>query len=283
MRNVLIATDFSENAWNATTYALQLLRDEKCTFHLLHTYTPAAYAHYDADKLGAAVGRLGTKNDPVYVESREGLRSVLERIMNECPNNKHDYDVDCAYNLLADEIDKVVAERKIDMIVVGIKGTTRTNEVLLGSDALYIMQRATCPVLAVPEDYCYFMLKDILFPSDYNHPYTEEHIKILAHIAGLYKASVHMFHIANEPALSHGQQRVRDMINDNLVEAKHDFKKVPRENVAVAIADYIAKNNIDMLAMTLRKHSFLELLLRRHKFSTIGLHSSVPLLVLPAK
>ena len=43
MKRILLPTDFSENAFNAIVYAVQLFKDEKCTFFLLNTYTPAAY------------------------------------------------------------------------------------------------------------------------------------------------------------------------------------------------------------------------------------------------
>ena len=41
MKNILIPTDFSENAWNAIEYALALFEKEECNINLLNTYTPA--------------------------------------------------------------------------------------------------------------------------------------------------------------------------------------------------------------------------------------------------
>ncbi len=43
MKNILLPTDFSRNAWNAIAYALHFLKDEPCIFYLLNTYTPAFY------------------------------------------------------------------------------------------------------------------------------------------------------------------------------------------------------------------------------------------------
>ncbi|MEO0902953.1 MAG: universal stress protein [Bacteroidota bacterium] len=40
MQKILIPTDFSENAWNAISYAMYLFRNRKCTFYFLNTYTP---------------------------------------------------------------------------------------------------------------------------------------------------------------------------------------------------------------------------------------------------
>ena len=35
--NILLPTDFSDNAWNAIVYALKLYADEYSTFHLMHS------------------------------------------------------------------------------------------------------------------------------------------------------------------------------------------------------------------------------------------------------
>ena len=43
MKTILLPTDYSENAWNAIAYALNLFKNETCTFYLLNTYTPAIY------------------------------------------------------------------------------------------------------------------------------------------------------------------------------------------------------------------------------------------------
>lgn len=40
MKRILIPTDFSENAWNAISYAMQLFSNQTCEFFLLNTYTP---------------------------------------------------------------------------------------------------------------------------------------------------------------------------------------------------------------------------------------------------
>jgi hypothetical protein len=42
MKRILLPTYFSENAYNAIFYAVQLNKDIKCKFYILHTYTPAS-------------------------------------------------------------------------------------------------------------------------------------------------------------------------------------------------------------------------------------------------
>jgi hypothetical protein len=36
MKNILLPTDFSENSWNAISYAIQFFEDIKCNFYLIH-------------------------------------------------------------------------------------------------------------------------------------------------------------------------------------------------------------------------------------------------------
>ena len=43
MKKILLPTDFSDNANNAISYAVQLYKNEKCNFILLNTYTPIIY------------------------------------------------------------------------------------------------------------------------------------------------------------------------------------------------------------------------------------------------
>ena len=35
-KNILLPTDFSDNAWGAAVYALKLLADVECTFYFMH-------------------------------------------------------------------------------------------------------------------------------------------------------------------------------------------------------------------------------------------------------
>lgn len=39
MKNILIPTDFSENAWNAIEYALRFFSKSSCNFYILHVNT----------------------------------------------------------------------------------------------------------------------------------------------------------------------------------------------------------------------------------------------------
>lgn len=282
MKNILIPTDFSENAYNAIKYAIHLFEQEKCTFHFLHTYTPTAYAYdFNAGTGLISVESLKNEIDLVYQDSQDKLRRLLERIIENYPNDIHEFNTISAYNILTDEINTQIEERNIDLVIMGTQGATGAQEVLFGSNTLYVMRKAICPVLAIPESFHFKYIDNVLFPSDYKHTYTKKDVQSIIELAALNEATVHTLHISNEIELSKVQRENRDKINEYFRNIKHDFKEVADEDVPDAIAHYISNNHIELLAMTRRKHSFLERLLFKQNIKVIGLHIKIPFLVIP--
>ena len=79
MRVIIVPTDFSENSWNAISYAIQLYKDEECTFYLFNAYTPVIY-HVEYVLGSPSQFGLG---DAVRVTSQGNLDSLASRIINE--------------------------------------------------------------------------------------------------------------------------------------------------------------------------------------------------------
>ncbi|WP_273568522.1 universal stress protein [Maribacter halichondriae] len=78
MQNILVPTDFSENAFNALKYTLELFKKTKCTFHLLHIDPIPPYSG-----AGTAV-RSASRNfgDYVLKQSKKELQDRWRRLKN---------------------------------------------------------------------------------------------------------------------------------------------------------------------------------------------------------
>ena len=136
MKNILLPTDFSDNAWNATKYAIELFKDEKCVFHLLNTYTPAiASSRFMATSLSG-----GQLEDGVRSNSGRGLKSVLKKINKTKKYPKHSFKTISSFSLLVDEIKEIVENKAIDLIVTGTKGASGLDEVFMGSNTVRIIK-----------------------------------------------------------------------------------------------------------------------------------------------
>ena len=149
MKNILIPTDFSDNAWNATRYAIELFQNEECVFHLLNTYTPEiASSRFIAASLNGEIG-----NGADFC-SKNGLEKVLEQIRNTYNFPKHQFKTISSFCILVDEINEVVQNNKIDLIITGTKGVSGVEGVFMGSNTVRIIKSIKdCPVLAVPQNF----------------------------------------------------------------------------------------------------------------------------------
>ncbi len=107
MKNILIPTDFSENAWNAIVYTMQLLKNKKCTIHFLHTYTPAFY------RMDYAFGgtTFSAIPDSAADDALAKLEKTLEDVKVQFPNPNHKLEMVSAFNTLTDEILELTKKR----------------------------------------------------------------------------------------------------------------------------------------------------------------------------
>ncbi|SHF28987.1 Nucleotide-binding universal stress protein, UspA family [Arenibacter palladensis] len=277
MKNILIPTDFSDNAYKAISYAVRLLKDETCTFHLLHTYTPAIY---QSEYLLHSPGQLGL-GDIYRTDSETKLEDLKQKVISQFNNPKHIFKTYSAFSVLMEAIDELVESKKIDLLIMGTQGATGAKEIFLGSSTVHTIKRAKCPVLAIPFDFDIEMPTKILFPTDYEIEYNFELIKQVLFIAKVHKSTMDIMHVRSGYELSEEQKKNKGKLDHLLAETKHKFHELPDQGIIEAINSIQAELNHQMLVMVKNKHSFLENLFLKPVINQIGFHSNIPFMVLP--
>jgi nucleotide-binding universal stress UspA family protein len=278
MKRILLPTDFSENAYNAAKYAVQLFSSEECTFYLLNTYTPVLY---DNEYL------VYNSNHPTLTESyqdksKKGLDRVLRRIERNFKNENHHFEKISSFNLLNDEMKEVVAEKEIDLIVMGTKGATGAEEILFGTHTVHAIKKARCPLLAIPSHYKYKAPKEVLFPTDYEGEIPGL-LGIMKDLASVHSSTIHILHVYFGVDLSSSQASRKKALSTAFKDIAHHFYSITGKSVTHAIYDFQEENEIDMLCMVNNKHSFFENLLFTPVVNEIGFNVKVPFLVIPSK
>ena len=277
MKNILIPTDFSDNAYKAISYAVRLLKDETCTFHLLHTYTPAIY---QSEYLLHSPGQLGL-GDIYRTDSETKLEDLKQKVISQFNNPKHIFKTYSAFSVLMEAIDELVESKKIDLLIMGTQGATGAKEIFLGSSTVHTIKRAKCTVLAIPFDFDIEMPRKILFPTDYEIEYNFELIKQVLFIAKVHKSTLDIMHVRSGYELSEEQKKNKGKLDHLLAETKHKFHELPDQGIIEAINSIQAELNHQMLVMVKNKHSFLENLFLKPVINQIGFHSNIPFMVLP--
>ncbi|MDR6299504.1 universal stress protein [Mesonia maritima] len=279
MKKILLPTDFSDNAFNAIEYALQLFEKEECTFYLLNVYTPIVY---DTEYIGYSSINPGL--DEIYKNnSAVGLQKLEKKIKQTFSNKLHHFKQISSFNLLTDEINEQVENEHIDLIIMGTQGATGAKEVLFGSTTIRVIHRAKIPVLAIPSDYVFKGIQEILFPTDYEIDYNTSQLRWLNYLSTKENSALHVIHASEKDFLSSEQKKKKAQLEEKLESKNHKFKIVEGNNIPKLIYEYEKKNAIDLLAMVNNKHSFFENLFFKQVIDEIGFHTKVPFLVIPSQ
>lgn len=277
MKRIILPTDFSENAYNAICYALQLYKNEECTFYLLHTYTPAIY---QAEYVLHSPGQIGLGD--IYQESSESqLKELKKRILGDFNNKKHTIMSHSAFNTLVDEIVETAQNENADLVIMGTQGATGAKEILIGTNTVHVIKKTCCPVIAVPPNFKYENPKEILFPTDLEIKYQEEQLKEFLDIAKFHTSRVDVMHVSLEHDLSDDQLKNKDRLDGLLGNIAHLFHEMPSQELINAINQFQSKKKINLLVMIQNRHSFFERLFIEPIIKKIGFHVTIPFMVIP--
>src|SRR5690606_16331726 len=280
MKRILLPTDFSENAWNATKYAISLYKDEECEFYLLNTYTPTiAYSRFMATTSVGKDCREAEGNN-----SETGLQDFLERIKKECYNPKHKFTTISSFNLLVDEIKNIIEIKKIQLVVTGTKGASGMEEVFMGSNTVRIIKSVkNCPVLAIPQHFKYRSPSEIAFATDFNRFYTTSELEPLIEMARSFNAVIRIVHVQYEiKSLTEVQQFNLNMLRRYLDGMEHYVHTVSELNsVSKTLEVFANELEIHLLAMLNYQHSYMEKMTREPVIRRVAFHTRIPLLIIP--
>lgn len=277
MKKIILPTDFSENAYNAIVYALELFKNEECTFYLLNTYTPVLY---DSEYMYYTPTM---SIDEVYkTNSTKGLDRLAKRIKREFDNPKHTIKKISAFNFLTDEINEQIDEKNIDLVVMGTQGATGAKEILFGSQTIHTIKKAKCPVLAIPSEYEFIPLKNILLPSDLSIGFKENQLKLLRTLAVENQVDLHILHIMEGDTLTPVQEEGKHELSKYFKDVSLHFHFEKGDDIQHGIVEFQKKNPVEILCMINNKHSFFENLFFRPVVHKVGFQVKVPFLVIPS-
>ena len=171
MKTILIPVDFSENSLHSCRYAINLVDKQEVTFHLFHIYNDQVILP-DAGMPESLDSDLFFNSD-IILALKEQAEIQMAQLKKEVQKlvAASGAQITLTTELQGGdprwEITEICEELKPDLVVMGTRGQGKKG-FLEGSMASKIMGKAPVPVLAVPEDYTDFQLKNIMYPTHFN-------------------------------------------------------------------------------------------------------------------
>lgn len=282
MRNILIPTDFSDNARMASSYALHLFKDVECTFYFLNAFQ---LFHFTTDTV--IEPKPGEK---AYEQAKEnsilGLESFKESLSAERQDPLHEFQAISMYSNITEAAQEVVKEKHIDMIVMGTRGEKDIVSTIYGSNAVEVMQKVMdCPVLVIPDSPLLLdkPIKEIVFATNFKHSYHRQEFAPMLDIATRHNATIQVLYVKeskNNKNLTAEQEKNKMILQDILKDFDQGYFTLTNIAVATGIHSFIESRNSDLLVLFKRKHNFLDSIFSRSLLKDIGYHPEVPMMVL---
>ena len=279
MKNILVPTDFSDNAWDALTYAIRLYDDIPCCFYILNTY--------EANPSGATGSMYQFKQQKIYdilkKESEKELSVISNYLNDNMLNDKHKYKTISKSGSLVSVAKNFVTKEHIDLVIMGTTGVSGLRGVFMGSNAVKIIKEiAYCPIICVPEKYLYEELEQVMFANDFKKHLSKQDLTCLIELQFIHNISIRFIHIKKEKGLSEVQQYNIDSLKTYFENDLISFEEIESDtSVSKAITVFAEKEKINMVCLANYEHSFIEKLTHEPVIKRVGFRSPVPLLILP--
>lgn len=280
MQNILVPTDFSNNAYHALYYTTELLKNRECKFFLLNVYgIKKGFENKRTEN-----GRTESSNKLKAV-SEAKLKSTLDRIKKSQDNPKHTYILISRPNDLIQALHSLVDELQIHLMVLGAKGQKSSIPLFLGSTTTETLESVKkCPILVVPKGAKIEIPRALAFATDYKKPFSTEIIDYLRFIAHVCKATIRIVHIDEEERLNDFQQSNLDSLLAQLKPVECSVERMPNFiSKSKVIQFFLEDSGIDMLAMVNHEHGVLEKMLREPVIEKMVLKTDVPFIIVPER
>jgi nucleotide-binding universal stress UspA family protein len=271
MKNFLVPVDFSEASRNAAKYALSLGEVLK-TMVIFLNVVPIGLLIEDE----SFNSRIAAQAE--LVESNKDFLS--KEITEISKNHLVATEGYVAEGAASEMILTMANENQSDLIIMGMKGKGKSSSIF-GSTTTSVIKKSKYSVLVIPENASYESIDTICYATDLNDRKEAKDISILLKIAEKYNSAIQVLHVQKQEGEISDEEFIHKMrVHSNFDGLKRTFNVVTDSDVIYGINNYLENNPAEILAMTARKHSFLERLFGTVHTKKMSYETKIPLLVL---
>ena len=186
MKKFLVPTDFSDTSKNAARYAVELAQDDPETTIIL-------YNLYEKLAPGSD-GSLLTETDEDRKKVLNQALANLEIELHEISTVRIQYVTEEGSSLV-ESVERYVRYNGIDVVIMGITGATRLEQIFMGSNALNMARQGVCPIIIVPPKAEFKKIKNVLLASDFKNVKTTTPVAQIKKILDIFKPNLHIVNV----------------------------------------------------------------------------------------
>jgi nucleotide-binding universal stress UspA family protein len=250
MIKVLVPYDFSPTATHALNFATSLTdvyhEVEISVLHIVETPITTGM-----DTMGGGMDSAPDFQEQVfYMEMIEARKKQFQELEQRYAGSKFSFSTKLVLGNVFKSISHAIQDEGADLVIMGSKGTSGLEEVLIGSNTEKVVRNASCPVITIKADTPIHQLKKIVFASDFRESDDEVAIRI-KRMQAIFDAEFY-FVVVNTPGnfetTRESIARIRKFVE------KHKFENIKAEiynslSEESGIIEFADDVQADMIAM----------------------------------
>lgn len=255
MSKLLIPVDFSENAKIAAAYAAQIAQETNEEITLFHSFTSHINKFANAKHLV----------DPTEEEAHRKMEELVAELLQKYPSIK--ISTLFTNGILAESLEKQEIKDSYRTVIMGTKGVTGLESVLIGSNTYDVIKESKIPVLAIPKNALKLKKDNIGLLTNFK----PGELEVLKQAIPLFGKNFHLqlIHI-NKSELEINvlgpklEKWIAQIISETGIEDISYIVKAPsyfagsRENIANGIHTIIRDEDIDVILITKSRKTFFQ-------------------------
>ncbi len=273
MKTILVPTDFSSASESALNYAAELALASKATLVIFHAFHFPIVNTYNAEILALPLDDVRESCEINLQQLRVSLQTKYPELI---------MDTVCQLGFAKDEIVAYLKEKKVDLLVMGMKEADFLTEKILGSTTTSLIENKHCPVLIVRENSEFKPIQKIALAYDEAmemNPLVEERLNM---IVDVFKPHICFLRVVPE----NGKVNVPDTIESinyhaALTNTSYSFHLQVNDDVTQGIIQFVEDNHVDLVVMMPREHTFFQKLFNQPKTRSMAFHGKQVLLTIP--
>ena len=271
MKQILVATDFSNSAANAMEYAMALaniLNMDVCAIHAIHPTEGINNSTYNAIFI-----------EDYYYNKRQALKEWVTTYTNKDEFKSIEVTTICDVGFLKNVLSRYIDQNHVEFLVMGITGSTGITGIV-GSNASIVVSIVKVPTLIIPLETKFSKEPVITLATDYETRLSADDVNALNEMVTAFGSEKMQILYVSEKADNKRVEAEESKLKDLIKQTNLEFIYLKEDSPKKGILDFIENNETDILCLVKHHHNIVYRLFNRSTVNQVINKSVKAVLVL---
>ncbi len=271
MKTVIVLTDFSPAALNATNYAADMALAIKANILLFHVYQLP----------------LSVSDTPIVLLSVEEMKEAaenklaqLKKELEHITSGALEILTEARLGNLSDEAEDCCKKSEPFAVVMGTKGHSAVERALFGSNTITVIKHLSSPVICVPIGKEYGLgIKKIGLACDFREVKEATPVPVIKTLVKEFQAELYLLNVDHDNHQFKAETPEQSvLLHTAFEELNPQYHYLENRDIEDGINEFAETNNLDLVITIPKKHKLLEGLFKKSSTKQLVFQSHVPVM-----